>query len=292
MKLIISKTLLLSAIIYSSTALSCFYFPPSYKNSIDGTQDVFLFHDGENAHMVIRATLQAKKFPTQVAWILPFPSLPSKYEEISGPVFEGLSDILQPIDQNAPRTKGAGTIGGRGAGIKAHESITLDQYVIQPIEILKDNSTKELNAWLKKNNFKITAHSNQKAYLKKGAALLAIRMELNQPNANELVSHSLHITYRSDRLSVPLRFMHIGRTLDLNLYVFSQREMKKDLGQFYLSREASQSYENQRLKPFVDSLLLKQKGFITQYSGQRLNSKTKRLEKLQDDPFFLLTELR
>ena len=290
MKLFLSKVFLLGAIFFSSAALACFYFPPLYKGSTDGTQDVFLFHDGANAHMVIRTTLQAKKFSSRIAWVLPFPSLPSSYEEISGPIFGELSDILHPIDQSAPQSKGVGTIGG-GAGIKVHESVTLGQFVIQPIEILKNNSTKELNGWLKENNFQTTAHSSQKVYLKKGAALLAIRMELNQPTANELVSQSLHITYRSDRLSVPLRFMHIGRTLDLNLYVFSNREMQKNLGNFYLNRDASKSYENLRLQPFVDSLLLKQKGFITQYSGKRLNSKTKRLEKLPDDPFFLASEL-
>ena len=293
MKISYSTILMLASVFFVSSSWACFYYPNSFKGmTSEGTEDIFLYHDGVNANMIIRTTLQAKKFPAEVAWILPFPSLPSKYEEIKGPFFQELQDILPDREKFGSRGSKAGMLAAGGGGsIKVHESVTLGQYVIQPIEILKDDSAQELNAWLKKNRFKMAPHRNQKAYLKKGAALLAIRMQLNQSTATELVSHSLHITYPSDRLSVPLRFSHIGRTLDLNLYVFSNHEMKKDLNKFYLSRDTSASYENQRLHPFVDSLLLKQKGYITLYTAKKLNSKTKSLHKLTDDPFFLISEL-
>lgn len=291
MKKYLFSLVLLSA----SITCACFHYPGSFKNKMtEGRKSVFLFHDGENAHMVIQTTLRAKKFPSELAWVLPFPSLPNKYEEINGPFFQELQSILprkMMLGQKGLPASAFGDGRGGGGGIKVHETVVFDQYKIQPIEILKDNSAAEFNSWLKKNKFNPMPFENQKYYLKKGAVFLAIRMQLNNPTATELTARPLHIVYKSDRVSVPLKFTHDARTFDLELYVFSKKELNVDLSRTYLKKQDSVAYRNERLHPFVDSIVGKKEGYISRYEGEELNTKEKSLKDLKDDPLFLADDL-
>lgn len=297
LKLLTMKTLLcaLTAFsFYSTSALSCLHFSNTYQSRMqEGLQEIFMFHDGENAHMVVRTHLQSKKFPTEVAWVLPFPGLPRKYEEIKGIFFEEVKGLFPADDafDGIQESKGFGAVRGGTSGLKVHETVVLDSYQIQPIEILKEGSGNEFNAWLKKNKFNPMPLANQKYYLKKGAVFLAIRMNLNRPSTENLISKPLHIVYPSDKLSAPMKFTHDTREFDLDLYVFSHKELKKDLTKMYLKQNGSTAYENKHITPFLDDLIGKQKGFITRYSGQSLNNKGQLINKLTHDPEFLKAEL-
>lgn len=280
-------------IFYSSQTLACLHFDKTYRGRMqEGLQEMFMFHDGKDAHLVVRTHLQSKKFPTEVAWVLPFPSLPSKYEEIKGIFFEEVKSLF-PSDRGVSKGFGEGDSLGRsgGSGLKVHDTVVLDSYQIQPIEILNEGSGNEFNAWLKKNKFNAMPVANQKYYLKKGAVFLAIRMNLNKPDTENLTSKPLHITYPADKLSAPMKFTHDTREFDLELYVFSKNELKKDLSKMYLKKDGSAVYENKRNTPFLDALIGKQKGFITRYSGHGLNKKGQLIKELASDPEFLKTEL-
>lgn len=293
MKILISLTTAL--LLISNSSLACLHFPDNYQSRLqEGTQEVFMFHDGTDAHMVVRTQLQAKKFPKEVAWVLPFPVLPKKYEEIKGIFFEEVKSLFPNNAEGFGSSKGMALRGGgAGAtdGIKVHETVVLDSYEIQPIEIVKEGSANEFNAWLKKNKFNSMPLANQKYYLKKGATFLAIRMKLNRPDTNDLVSKPLHIIYKSDKLTMPMKFTHDSRDFDLDLYVFSKNELRKDLSHMYLKKSAQAVYENKRETPFLDDLLGKQKGFITLYSGKSLNKKGQTISKLKEDPEFTKVEL-
>jgi hypothetical protein len=240
--------------------------------------------------MVLRTELTAKKFPEEIAWVLPFPSLPSKYEEVDGPLFQELARMISdPAEDGATfGSKGMPSLGGRGAsdGIKVHDQVQAGQYLIQPIEIINENSGKELNAWLKKNKFNSMPEAKQKRYLKKGAAFLAIRMKMNQPGEATLVSRPLHVTYASDSLSVPMLFTHDERVFDLDIYVFSQKEMKHDLSKLHFSQLPPVAYKREHVRPMVESLLGERSGWITRYRAKELNSKDKKLSLLKEDPTF------
>ena len=279
---------------YSTSAFSCLHYPNTYKSRLqEGLQEIFMFHDGKNAHMVVRTKLEAKKFPSEVAWVLPFPSLPSKYEETQGVLFREIKSYLPETDSArfGHSEKGLGRGSGAAKGFKVHDTVVLDSYKIQPIEILSEGVGNEFNAWLKANKFNPMPLENQKYYLKKGAVFLAIRMSLNLPDVGRLESKPLHIVYPSDKLSVPMKFTHDTRQFDLDLYVFSKNELKKDLTKMYLVRKDSGAYENKRNTPFLDSLLGKQKGFITRYSGHGLNKNGQLINKLATDPEFTISDL-
>lgn len=271
-------------------AFACLHFSKDFKGSLtEGTQEFLVFHDGQNAHMVLRTELMAKKYPKEIAWVLPFPSLPSKYEEVEGPLFFELDQLFPEKKVDYASSKGmpsAAGFEGRG-GVKIHQSVTVGNYQIHPIEILNEKSGEELNQWLTKNKFNSMPKDKQKRYIKKGATFLAIRMNLNRPSGRSLQSRPLHVVYKSENLSVPILFTHDNRVFDLKLYVFTQKEINTDFSGLYLDRIGSVPYKNEHLRPMIDSFIGGKVGWITYYNGKELNSSKKKLNLLTEDPTFL-----
>jgi hypothetical protein len=290
MKFVFAMTL---ARLISAQSQACFHYDKNFNGKLnESRKEVFLFHDGQEAHMVIRTNLSAKKFPKEIAWVLPFPSMPTKMEEVDGPIFEEISGLMPSSKLMIGRAfgKGAGP-DLAGSAIKVHDTVILSNYVIQPIEITKDGSTSEFNAWLAKNKFNPMPLENQKYYLKKGAVFLAIRMNMNRPTEASLRSRPLHVAYKSDEVSVPIKFSHDSRKFDLDLYVFSKRELKKDLGKMYLNIADSVTYKNERLNPMMDNLIGGVSGYLTHYKATELNADGKSLKALAQDPSFSKAEL-
>ncbi|WP_409479803.1 DUF2330 domain-containing protein [Pseudobdellovibrio sp. HCB154] len=291
------KTILLvttAFVFLSQSALACLHFPNTYQSRLqEGLQEVFMFHDGKNAHMVVRTNLESKKFPTEVAWVLPFPSLPSKYEEMNGVFFTEVKSLFADADDavKSLQSKGRAMGGAGNEGFKIHDTVVLDSYKIQPIEILNAGAGNEFNAWLKENKFNPMPLENQRYYLKKGAVFLAIRMNLNKPTTDNLASKPLHIVYPADKLSMPIKFTHDTREFDLDLYVFSKKKLDKDLSAMYLKQKGTVLYENKRNTPFLDSLIGKQKGYISKYEGYGLNKNGQLINKLATDPEFTIKDL-
>ncbi len=85
--------------------LACEHTPRGYKDVVtEKTKQALLFHDGENAHLVIKTSLQSApkngkgtaNLPPVMAWVIPLPSLPSKYEEADPQLFEQLFEATKP----------------------------------------------------------------------------------------------------------------------------------------------------------------------------------------------------
>lgn len=289
--------LLMVIIFNSENTYACLHFDNTYKGRLqEGQQEYFVFHDGENAHMIVRTELAANKFPKEIAWVIPFPTLPSKYQEEENVLFKEIYDLFQ--ESSLTSTKGM--IGGQDDGgngvpnskISVKETVQVGGYQIQPIEILADKAGNEFNQWLKKNKFNSMPMRIQKYYLKKGAVFLAIRMNMNLPNQSSLLSKPLHIIYKSDQIGVPMKFTHDQRQFDMDIYAFSKKKLNKDFSKMYLKKEKEISYKNEHLSPFLDSLIGSQKeGYITKYVGHKLNQKGLETRKIKYDPSFSKAEL-
>lgn len=276
----------------TSTSLACYHFSKNFEGRISvGAQRALLFYDERLAHMVLQTDISAAKLPQEIAWVLPFPSLPAKYEQIEGPLFAEIYGLLpNPIDIANDVNSLRSSNSPRGASsIKVHKMIEVGSYQIQPIEILKNGSGKAFNSWLKKNKFNAMALEKQKRYLEKGAVFLAIRMRLSHPDGGQFVSKPLHVTYAAKQLSYPILFTHEGRIFDLDIYVFSKRPLEKSLDAFYLKRADAIQFKRGS-HPSIDSLL-PQDGFLNLYYSKELNSKDKSLGSLNSDPSFSLEDL-
>lgn len=292
MKLFINSLLFL--VLATPHSQACLHYSDSDKIKItEGLQEFFVYHDGKSGHMVLRTQLSAKKFPQEIAWVLPFPSLPSSYQEVDGPLFQELSQLFSPyMNDGMQKGRGAPDLAASGgAGIKVHDKVQVGGFEIQPIEILKDNGGTELNHWLSKNKFNPMPIDKQKRYLKKGAAFLAIRMKMNKPGEADLLSRPLHVVFPTDKIAVPMLFTHEDRTFDMDIYVFSEKEMKQDLSKLYLNKIGSVPYKREHLRPMIENLIGERKGWITRYSAKELNTRSKKLSLLSQDPAFLKSDL-
>ncbi|MBL7544716.1 MAG: DUF2330 domain-containing protein [Bdellovibrionaceae bacterium] len=279
---------------FSAPVWACFHFSKDFRGQLrEGKQEFLVFHDGENAHMVLKTELSAEKYPKEIAWVVPFPSVPSKYQEVEGPLFQEIQELFSPDEDNLlaeARDGGFGNVKS-AKGIKVHEVVTAGDYKVQPIEILSEDGGEELNQWLTKNKFNPMPKEKQMRYLKKGAAFLAIRMSMNRPNAYTLKSRPLHVTYKSTDISVPLLFTHDGREFDASIYVYTQRENKEKLSRFYLDTHDSRQYAREHKRPILENMIGDKSGWITRYSGTGLNSKNKKLTLLTEDPTFKSCDL-
>lgn len=306
--------------LYGSISYCCFHFPVEYKESLtEGKKEAFVFHDGQYAHLIIRTNMTANVFPNELAWVLPFPSLPVKYEEVDGRFFKELYGLIPEGFRKGDRAGfGRSDKQKEGLGFKVHESVVVGGYQIQPIEILKEKSGQEFNTWLSKNKFNEMPNGNQKYYLKKGAVFLAIRM--NTKGLANISIKPLHIVYPSDHVSVPIKFTHDSRTFDLDLYVFAKSPMEPNYRELLKKKSGDeQAYKNPipriaDLYPSIEKAHLLYEGFveypsvkndmtnvkkilgsvsgyITKFSSKNVNGVNNSVKLLKDDPFFTLDQL-
>lgn len=264
-------------------AAACVHYDDAYPYVLkEGTKYAFLFHDGTNAHLVVRTEVEAVegKLPANLALVMPFPSLPSKYEEVSPEIFTDLGKIATPLEPRGSPVLGAPSPVRQG--IIVHEKKIVGNYQIQPIEIRSKGAGNEFNDWLKAHHFNPMPIGLQKDYLRPGAVFLAIQMKLDGTQAQ---LKPLHITYRSEVLSFPMKFTHATRTYDLDLFILSKDRIEpKTASSYYLQWAGYGSGGD--AGPALKALLGKTTGMITYFQGRSLNQPGKMLAKLPADPKF------
>ncbi len=270
-----------------STSLhACLHFDKHYSGEIkEETKMAFLFQEGGNAHLILKTELRAIKgtLPNEIAWVMPFPALPSKYEEVEIGVFEELAKLTEPQSKGGwgSRSKGAekGVLGVQS--LKVHEMKVVGNYQIQPIEILSGSASKDFDQWLVKNNFNPMPHELQTNYLKKGAVFLAIRMKLDNTEAK---LKPLHVIYPATTLSFPLKFTHDTRTFNFTLYTATPQSLDaKVLEPFYLKKTGEGTYDSGSSRQ-LSFLLGNKKWVVTRFAARDLNTPKFPLNKLSSDP--------
>ncbi len=204
--------------------------------------------------------------------------VPLDYKESDPKIFEVLFKRVTPIPLGmTPRSS---------IGLVFHEKKFVGKYEIQPIE-LKDYSTgKELLDWFNANGFK-TKNKDIGYYLKHHYAYLAIK--INDLNDKKIELKPLHIIYKSNELSVPLKFDSLSGVFDVNLYFLTQKKIT-DL-QMFDSKQLSLDGEWAFLTPIefdpIKAGLEKEnlpKGYLYQFKGKAINSTYNQLKDWTEDP--------
>ena len=283
MKPAIARAILVALALSSvpAPARACIHGPADFKGSVTERDKLaFVFHDGVNTHLVVRTTLASEAgLPERMAWVIPLPALPSKYEEVPVEIFQQLWKL---IPRDPPRRYGAKSdqkkMATKAAAAPApqilvHEKQVVGSYQIQPIEILSESAGAELNAWLAKNGFGTVPPENQKYYLKTGAVFLALRVDGLKGTASEL--KPLHIVYPGDTLRLPLKFSTHSGVFNVRLYALTaQAPSRKALQEFGL-RVEGRSYAIDsalpRRAPAVAKLVGQRAGYVTEFSGEAFN---------------------
>jgi hypothetical protein len=288
-------------------AYSCLYFPPSYKSQItENLREFFLFHDEKNVHVVIQTHLKSDgPLPERLAWVVPFPALPIKYEESDPALFEELYNLVGAASfGDGMRSKGGMEMPSNALGsVKVHKTEIVGNYKVHPIEIISDVDVKTtatvLDSWLKKKGFISIPFDLQKPYIKKGATFLAIEMT---PKGDEADVKPLHITFpipsakKAAPFSIPLRLTHDSRVFDLRIYTFGFEKSwpdndpfwSKHFGDAFIKMNFPQPDLNwMKANPALSRILDKGHGEIRSYMLSGFNREGGlRARQLPSDPTF------
>lgn len=291
MRLFSCVAALVAALLFCSSPLrACIHGPRNYNEVLsEKMKQALVFHDGQNAHLVIQTQLQSSKaLPSSMAWVIPLPSLPSRYEEADPKLFSDLFNLTGPIirDEGGALAGGAPSLNTTSASsIEVHAAQIVGDYKVQPIEILDEGAGSELNRWLGANGFGSVPAENQRFYLRKGAVFLTLK--INQLKGALAQVKPLHIVYPSDRLSVPLKFSSHSGVFDLLLYTFTpQKPDPAALSAFHLY---SVHWWQTGAPPLsLSKLIGKRQGYLRRFSGEGFNAPGKLVRNLADDPFLLV----
>jgi hypothetical protein len=265
----------------------CIHKPVDYKGSVtETTKEAFIFHDGVNAHLIHKTTIKAEgPLPSDLAWVIPIPSLPLSYEQLDGDIFHELFNLTRPIYRS---TSLRGTLKEAPRNIIFHQKEFVGDYEIQPIEIASELAGDELNGWLSVNGFRPVPLENQKFYLHRGQVFLALRFKrLSGENAE---IKPLHIVYKDSRILVPVKFSN-SSIFDLVLYTFTQRPpIKNALDKYYLTQTSSREIKGSEWRetsPELYRLIGNRDGFITRFDGKNFNAVGHSTKTFNEDPFLL-----
>ena len=274
-----------------SPVSACVHTPRTYKGTVtEKTEEALLFHDGVNAHLIIRTNLQATSgsLPETMAWVIPLPSLPSHYEEVDPALFPELFQVVEKASEAhersifalKQRTKTAETA---PPGILVHPMQVVGSYQVQPIEVLDPKSAGgELNHWLLANGFGTVSPQHQRPYLRKGAVFLALKIHGLRGGFSEI--KPLHIVYKSETLSLPLKFANNFGTFNVDLYAFTPHALDSGL----LRSDNLSGDTSVEIKSAADAPLLwrlaGRRGFLTRFEGYGFNGTGAAIRSLKTDP--------
>lgn len=281
------------------SAYACLHYAKSYTWEIkEGTKQALIFHDGEFAHLVLSTDVRSlhpegNKYnmslalPNELSWIIPLPSLPVSYKELSKDFFKDIHEKVFPKPATDGSIRGAG--GSKGAkdnspkSIVVHEEEYAGNYTITPIEIKAEGSGEELNNWLRQKNFKEISNDIQKIYLKPGAVFLAITLKLTGKSAN---LKPIHITYKNDRAVFPLRLNHETRTFDVNVILATRKPVSSlkfyDLG-INLERQTPINSKSgtSEFRAIVNPMKF---SHLTLFAKYNVNNERDRVSRWKEDP--------
>ena len=184
------------------------------------------------------------------------------------------------------RSKGLGDL----KSIKVHPEQIVGSYRIWPIEIRSArNGGAALNNWLTQNGFGAVPVENQRYYLHKGAVFLALKITHLTGSTTDI--KPLHIVYKSDQMTLPLKFSTHSGPFNVLLYTFAPQ--KPDPASFtslsrrsFLSASGCAPIGTGGLpSPLLNRLIGHRAGYLTRYEGY-FNAGDHRVKDLPADPSF------
>ena len=288
----LSALLLCLAAVALPPSDACVHVPRTYKGTVtEKTKEALVFHDGVNAHLIIRTNLQASSgsLPETMAWVIPLPSLPSHYEEVDPGLFPEMFRAVE--EANASREREAATQGATKAAmapttqsIQVHPMQTVGGYQVQPVEVrdLK-NAGGALNHWLVANGFGAVPLETQRPYLKKGAVFLTLRLHGLRGGFSDI--KPLHIVYKSDTLSLPLKFSANSGVFDVEMYAFTPGPLNGALlGGEHLYADPSVKIQATGDAPRLWQTTGAKGGYLTRFEGWNFNVPQRYVRALPSDP--------
>jgi hypothetical protein len=201
------------------------HVPLDYQNEVTyDTEEIFMYHDGQYANMIIKPTIKVggADLPKTIGWIIPVQFVPVSYKEVDSNIFNALFSYIRKEKQKLYPNRMIEQGLERGKGLILHEKKFIGHYEIQPIELTGQGAGKELLDWFEVNGFK-TKNKDIDYYLARNYVYLAVKISDIQNAKEEL--KPLHIVYKSDELSVPLKFDSLSGIFNVKIYFLSNKKI-------------------------------------------------------------------
>jgi hypothetical protein len=271
---------------------ACIHVPRTYKGTVtEKTKEALLFHDGVNAHPIIKTNLLASSghLPDTMAWVIPLPSLPSHYEETNGGIFPEMFGVVEKANEERDRASALQGVSSTGSAampksILVHPMQTIGRYQVQPIEVLDPkNAGSELNHWLLANGFGAVPPANQRYYLKIGTVFLTLKLHGLRGRFSDI--KPLHIVYKSSLLSLPLKFSSHSGVFGVELYAFTSGPLDSGLLRgAHLEADPSVEIKDASQAPLIWQVTGQKTGYLTRFEGGGFNQPGQLVKALAADP--------
>lgn len=237
---------------------ACLHPESEFKYPIKaGAQRGLIYFDDGYQHMIVRPGymvegegLKVKNDAvegfTSLAWVIPLPSLPDRYEEADEDIFGELEKFTKAEsteDSNSDSRRDA-KLGKADWGAEFLEPVKVGSYTIQPVKAHGELGGLELNGWLKDNKFGAIDESVLAYYIKKDWYWLAVKLENKAGLPASGNVKPLHMGFKTETPIYPLKIQQGRGALDLELWVISRNEIDTKASFAFGLRTIEQSEPN------------------------------------------------
>ena len=268
-------------------SISCIHVIDAPYPVKEDRKEALLFEKDGLSHLVVRTRISSPELPRSLAWVIPTPRFPEVVKEESAELFPQLYKLIPDRIQVTPTIyqfiPSCSTLPMRDQAIVVHQPQSTEHYTTQVIEIRADNASEALNAWLVKNGFSPVPEQNQLHYLKPGQAFVCIKIR-KLPEGTAAQIPPVHLAWRGDSASLPLKFSTHSGQFDVDLYLLSNSPLSarqfspwrfRNVGSAPVAGSAVEQ-ELQRLAGHHS--------ILTRYHAKGLNQAGNEVSTLKDDP--------
>jgi hypothetical protein len=200
-----------------------------------GQQAIIIHHDGRE-ELIIEVDYQSAQAPPSLAWVIPLPSIPDRYEITSPTLFEEMEQAAElnwghvgcrsrgPAQQSAP-------IPTSIPALNLLEVVAVGPYTIQPIQASGELGLAALGRWMTDNGFSEIPEEELAYYIQRQWVFLAVRA--TPPEGGEMGTAGalppLHISFLTSAIVYPLKLSaHMG-VFPVTLYVLTDHAVEREV---------------------------------------------------------------
>lgn len=229
----------------ATPAEACIHPQKEFKYPIkSGAQKGLIFFADGRQEMVIRpgykvdgegleARNDAVEGFTEVAWLVPVPSLPDNYEEVDDKMFGDLEKFTKAELGWPARNARVARDGEPGQdadqpGAQFEESVEVGDYTIQPVKAKGELGALELNGWLEDNGFGTVDAEIMKYYQDNDHYWLAVKLRNPEGLPADGTVKPLQIGFKTDKPVYPIKINEGRGEFDLELWLITNNKVDLD----------------------------------------------------------------
>ncbi|MEM6992057.1 MAG: DUF2330 domain-containing protein [Myxococcota bacterium] len=196
-------------------------------------QHLLVVHDGKAQTTVLQVDYASGEALTDVAMVLPVPSVPSRYETGDAKLFAAL-DSWSPLAREQPQPRAKSKNGAHAAAVAQDEPLELLEpvktgpYEIQPMKAKGAEGAAAVGKWLTDNGYNPIPADALGYYVSQEWAFLAVKTNAGKAGLGTSGAlPPLSYTFETDRVVVPLKLEAQG-VLPVRIYMVSTRAHKDE----------------------------------------------------------------